>query len=367
MNKKFLYIIIVLVILVIVILAWYLVNSSGQFSANSSFDFSLSTNPSSGTITQGQSIASTITVILLKGRTQNVQLSLSGCPPATTCSLNPISGYPRFYSTLTIVTTTGTPVSSTAITIKGVGGGKTKTATYTLTVNPKPCTCSSWTSGTCGAGGCGIMQRQQTRSCTPSGCDVTSRCVDDSTCCSCSSWTNGACGVGGCLINQRLQNRTCNPSGCQVESQCISDSNCTNPDSCSDTDGGLVYNITGNVSGYSNSSYFLYADSCNGKVLTEYYCSGTRYYSTNYTCPYNCSSGACTSIQNSCTDTDGGMIPNLKGTVSGYKNNSPYNYSDICVNNVTLAEYYCSGTSALNTTYNCYMNTTTHCYDGTCA
>jgi hypothetical protein len=299
MNKKLLYAIIVLVILVIVVLAWYLVTSSGQFRAPASFDFSLSANPSSGAVTQGQSIASSITATLLKGKTQNVQLSLSGCPSATTCSLNPVSGYPIFYSTLTIVTTTGTPVGSTAITIKGVGGGKTKTAIYTLTVNPMPCTCSSWTSGTCGAGGCGIMQRQQTRSCMPTGCDVTSQCVNDSTCCSCSSWTNGACGVERCLANQRHQNRTCNPVNCQSQTQCIADSSCY--------------------------------------------------------------------IPNSCSDTDGGLVPNLKGTVSGYKNNSTYSYVDSCINNVTLTEYYCSGTSPLNTTYNCYMNTTTHCYDGVCA
>ena len=44
------------------------------------------------------------------------------------------------------------------------------------------CSCSSWQSGSCGAGGCLAAQRQYTRTCTPSGCDATSKCVDDATC-----------------------------------------------------------------------------------------------------------------------------------------------------------------------------------------
>jgi hypothetical protein len=44
------------------------------------------------------------------------------------------------------------------------------------------CTCSFWTCGSCGAGGCAGNQRQQTRTCTPSTCDVTTQCVADSSC-----------------------------------------------------------------------------------------------------------------------------------------------------------------------------------------
>jgi len=47
--------------------------------------------------------------------------------------------------------------------------------------------------------------------------------------CSCTSWVNGACGAGGCSPTQRQQTRTCTPSGCDTESRCIDDPNCGGP------------------------------------------------------------------------------------------------------------------------------------------
>ena len=101
---------------------------------------------------------------------------------------------------------------------------------------PSSCTCTSWTNGACGTGGCSATQRLQTRTCTPSGCSTETQCVSDSTCtsppppsCTCTSWINGACGAGGCSATQRLQTRTCTPSGCSTETQCVSDSTCTSP------------------------------------------------------------------------------------------------------------------------------------------
>jgi hypothetical protein len=44
------------------------------------------------------------------------------------------------------------------------------------------CSCASWTNGSCGGGSCSATQRQQTRTCTPSGCDSQTRCVSDVTC-----------------------------------------------------------------------------------------------------------------------------------------------------------------------------------------
>jgi hypothetical protein len=45
--------------------------------------------------------------------------------------------------------------------------------------------------------------------------------------CSCSSWQNGSCRAGGCASNQRQQTRTCTPSGCNTVSQCVTDTSCT--------------------------------------------------------------------------------------------------------------------------------------------
>lgn len=75
--------------------------------------------------------------------------------------------------------------------------------------------------------------------------------------------------------------------------------------------------------------------------------------------------GVCTPAD-SCNDTDGGIVANVNGSVSGYKNGTPYSYFDNCVNNVTLTEYYCIGTGAHNGTINCATNITTECIVGRC-
>jgi O-glycosyl hydrolase len=65
------------------------------------------------------------------------------------------------------------------------GGGAKVSFSYTAPV--ATCTsCGTWTNGACNAGGC-TNQRQQTRTCTPTGCTPsdglgTSRCVADSIC-----------------------------------------------------------------------------------------------------------------------------------------------------------------------------------------
>lgn len=50
---------------------------------------------------------------------------------------------------------------------------------YTINV---PCICSSWQSKGCGEGDCSSIQQLQTKTCTPSGCGIESRCVEDSSC-----------------------------------------------------------------------------------------------------------------------------------------------------------------------------------------
>jgi len=47
------------------------------------------------------------------------------------------------------------------------------------------CTCTSWTSAGCGGAGCTLTDLKFTRTCTPSGCDTTSKCVADVTCGAC--------------------------------------------------------------------------------------------------------------------------------------------------------------------------------------
>jgi hypothetical protein len=56
---------------------------------------------------------------------------------------------------------------------------------------------------------------------------------------------------------------------------------------------------------------------------------------------------------NSCSDTDGGIVVTVFGTVSGYFNKKPYSYSDTCVDSGTIKEYYCSGTLSQYTQQSC--------------
>lgn len=69
-----------------------------------------------------------------------------------------------------------------------------------------------------------------------------------------------------------------------------------NPDSCTDTDGGLKYNVKGTISGYYRNQAYTYTDSCTGDLLTEYYCLTTNYGYQYYNCLYagkKCIDGAC--------------------------------------------------------------------------
>lgn len=78
-----------------------------------------------------------------------------------------------------------------------------------------------------------------------------------------------------------------------------------------------------------------------------------------------------TTYPNSCSDTDGGWVYNLKGTVSGYKNNAAYSNTDYCLTSASVIEYYCSGTNMGSINYYCVTNTnitnvTNYCSDGAC-
>src|SRR5467141_3707486 len=112
------------------------ISQVGSFSTSTTFDFSVSLNPSSGSVVQGSGTTSTVTVSLLSGTTQTVSLSTSISPSTAglTATVNPTSGSPTYTSTLTIGTAAGTPTGIYTITVTGIGGSLSRSATYTLTV-----------------------------------------------------------------------------------------------------------------------------------------------------------------------------------------------------------------------------------------
>jgi flagellin-like protein len=102
------------------------------------FDFSLSLNPSSGTVQQGGSVQTTVTTTLLSGTSSPVSLSASGGPFGTTFTFGPASGNPTFASTLTISIPSNAATGTYQVTVAGSGGGGvSRTATYQLTVSPQ--------------------------------------------------------------------------------------------------------------------------------------------------------------------------------------------------------------------------------------
>ncbi len=144
---------------------------------------------------------------------------------------------------------------------------------------------------------------------------------------------------------------------------------------CTDSDGGLNYNVKGNLN-FNNLEF--YSDFCNNNgQLNETYCvNNAAYSSLLYNCPYGCSNGAClpaptnnnqtnqTNQTNpttgTCTDSDGGKNFDVKGTLNF--NNA--NYLDFCITASQLNEVFCINynTSYSSVLYNCPYG----CSNGAC-
>jgi hypothetical protein len=109
------------------------------------FDFSVTSNPTSGTAIQGASApAITVSANWVAGDIpQAVTFSAISLPSGVSANFNPGSCTPVIgsscTSTLTLTASSiATPITNDAVTIRGINGATTKTATYTLTVAMAP-------------------------------------------------------------------------------------------------------------------------------------------------------------------------------------------------------------------------------------
>jgi len=103
------------------------------------FDFSISANPSSGSVKAGNSIQLTITATQLSGDAELITFSASNLPADAIVDFVPPSCAPSIgscESTMTITTQISTPAGTYPITVTGTAGGTVRNTDYSLTISP---------------------------------------------------------------------------------------------------------------------------------------------------------------------------------------------------------------------------------------
>jgi hypothetical protein len=166
-------------------------------------------------------------------------------------------------------------------------------------------------------------------------------------------------------INVEIKKAYCG-YGC-INGTCLSE----RPATCTETDNGddpneqgviTTYDLAGNIKLQGSDKC---ADSTNSRGdvfnLLEYYCdsvSSTRFGMLSKFCPNGCSDGACITNTTTCTDSDGGLDYDTKGTTSAPGNTT----TDFCWRDY-VAEFYCEGSEVKQ---NSYRNCPNGCSDGAC-
>jgi hypothetical protein len=97
-------------------------------------DFTLTAAPSSQSIRRGSQAQYTATATPVNGFNGTVNLSLTGCPPRSTCSFNPPSINTSGMSTLTVSTASKTSPGTYTLTITGTSGTLQHSTSVSLTV-----------------------------------------------------------------------------------------------------------------------------------------------------------------------------------------------------------------------------------------
>ncbi|GAA4570368.1 M4 family metallopeptidase [Planotetraspora kaengkrachanensis] len=110
------------------------VQSGEPTCGSSTSDFSLSLNPTSGSVAPGGQATATVGTTTTAGGAQTVGFSASGLPSGATASFTPTSVTSGASSTFRITTGTSTPAGTYTVTVTGTGSSASHTATFTLTV-----------------------------------------------------------------------------------------------------------------------------------------------------------------------------------------------------------------------------------------
>lgn len=95
-----------------------------------------------------------------------------------------------------------------------------------------------------------------------------------------------------------------------------------------------------------------------------------KYCNTNANCPIHQSCYQHSCRTRNCTDSDGGIVPNVYGivrvSIPGAPNSSSSTYPDYCNGNSTVTEYYCTSPNSTNNAASLVVNCTYGCSNGRC-
>ncbi|MFC9816655.1 M28 family peptidase [Streptomyces virginiae] len=97
-------------------------------------DFSMTLNPSSGTVQQGGTATTTVGTTVTTGTAQSVTLTASGLPAGVSASFNPATVQSGQSSVLTLTATANAAPGTSTVVVKGQGTTLSHTVDYTLNV-----------------------------------------------------------------------------------------------------------------------------------------------------------------------------------------------------------------------------------------
>ncbi len=266
-------------------LDWLPVNASYTL-----FDFSLSISPSGNSVSPGGATSALIFINSLGGISQPVSLSQTGCPPATSCILSPLTGNPPYNSQLLITTSPTTPTGKYLITIISSGDGKTKSTGFILNVTSStnetqnissPPPTSNMTSNNSCFDSDGGLNYNVPGNVTKGSSTYKDYCGNQQY-----NYTIEYYCASSESVAEQLY--SCPKGQCSWD---VTGSGACSDDTapCTDSDGGLNYNVKGSVT----NSLLTHTDYCgNPSLVVENYCDANSkmVYST-YSC--TCSDGAC--------------------------------------------------------------------------
>ncbi|MCX6773838.1 MAG: hypothetical protein NTY68_02455 [Candidatus Micrarchaeota archaeon] len=178
-------------------------------------------------------------------------------------------------------------------------------------------------------------------------------------------------GIDFCLSNSSVEEYSCQSSAIKKEAKdCASGYECIQGAcsqikvACIDSDGGANLSAVGTVAVNGNN----YTDSCSSTFLVkEYFCSKNTVDNLIMQCPegQRCGFGKCVNIIYTCNDSDNGKDAYDKSAVTVFSDAGQLNsFVDICNNDSSVKEYFCSGSSQNYSIINCPSDYA--CSNGAC-